>query len=119
MIGQRIKWLRRSANDSQQDLADYLGTSQRSVSHWEVNRTTPDAITISRIADKYETTTDYIIGRTDDPSPILKHTPISEAITDIAAHSNEPMTREDVEALVKNELINIKKELESIRKELQ
>lgn len=116
MIGNRIKELRGKAKESQQKLADFLGTSQRTISHWEVNRTIPDAIALSKIADRYETTTDYLIGRTDDPSPL---NPSSLTITDLAAHSDDPnLTRKDVEAIVSKQISRITKEVEDIRKML-
>lgn len=65
----KIKDLRKDKNMSQQKLADLLGVSRSTVAMWEVSSNEPDHETLSRLADLFGVTVDYLLGRTDDPSP--------------------------------------------------
>lgn len=119
MIGERIRTLGKRFGESQQAMADALGISQRTVGHWEVDRNCPDAITIARIADRYETTTDYVLCRTDDPSLVRERCALTvdrlPVITDIEAHHAHNaalLTREDVVSIVNTAIEQLKKELE-------
>lgn len=60
-----LKLLRREYGISQQLLADTLGISQQSVNHYENREIEPDIATLSQMADYFETSIDYIVGRTD------------------------------------------------------
>ena len=61
----RIKDLREDADLTQQQIADKLFINRRTYSSYELGiRGIPTEI-LSAIADIYDTSTDYIIGRTD------------------------------------------------------
>ena len=67
---QRIQDLRIDSDLSQKQLGEVLHISQRSYSHYE---TGPRGIPIEmliRLADYYDTTIDYLVGRTDNKEPI-------------------------------------------------
>ncbi|MEY8414055.1 helix-turn-helix transcriptional regulator [Lachnospiraceae bacterium 62-26] len=60
----RIKDLREDSDISQKQLADVLGISQRAYSHYENGtRKIPLDILLS-LADYYNCSTDYLLGRT-------------------------------------------------------
>ena len=59
-----LKQLRRSRGISQQKLADLLGISQQSINQYENHSIEPDIDTLSRMASYFETSIDYIVGRT-------------------------------------------------------
>ena len=60
----RIKGLREDSDISQKQLADVLGISQRAYSHYENGtRKIPLDILLS-LADYYNCSTDYLLGRT-------------------------------------------------------
>lgn len=65
-IGKRICDLRTLANETQEDLANFLNCNRASVANYENGKRTPDANTIIKIAKHYNTTTDYILGVTDN-----------------------------------------------------
>lgn len=50
---------------SQQKLANQIGISQQSINKYENHSIEPDIATLIAIADYFDTTTDYLIGRTD------------------------------------------------------
>lgn len=71
MIGSRIKTLRKSKSITQDELALALGLSGKSaVSNYENGYSTPDNEMLSALADYFHVSTDYLLGRTDDPLPV-------------------------------------------------
>ena len=59
-IGEKIKFLRKQKNISQEVLANYLGVSFQAVSKWENGSTMPDVTLIPAIASFFSVTTDEI-----------------------------------------------------------
>ena len=60
-----LKLLRQKHKVSQQMLADAVGVSQQSINKYENHNIEPDIGVLSRIADYFDTSIDYIVGRTD------------------------------------------------------
>lgn len=74
-----FKKLRKSRGLSQKALGDRLGLGQGTVSQWEVGRTMPDLQTVIALADFYGVSTDFLLGRTDNPLSIVpRETPYVE-----------------------------------------
>ncbi len=68
MFSERLKRLRKERGLTQDDLAEELGVSRSSVSGYETNRAAePDYRSLVKIADLFQVSTDYLLGRTDDP----------------------------------------------------
>ncbi|PTM58341.1 DNA-binding XRE family transcriptional regulator [Desmospora activa DSM 45169] len=67
MLGQRLKLLR--GKRTQEDIAKHLGLTRARYSHYENGRSEPDTETLQKFADFYNTSTDYLLGRTDNPNP--------------------------------------------------
>lgn len=65
-IGTRIAELRKASGEKQDELAEVLGCNRGSLANYETGKRTPDIETIIKIAQHYETTTDYILGVTDN-----------------------------------------------------
>lgn len=65
ILGDRIKQLRIKEGLTQQKLADMLNTTKGTVSNYETGYSTPDYETLQKIADFFNVTTDYLLGRTD------------------------------------------------------
>ncbi|GED13768.1 helix-turn-helix domain-containing protein [Aneurinibacillus migulanus] len=68
VLGKRIKYLREKNNFSQKRLAESLGITNVQLSRYETGDRNPDPDTIKKIADFFEVSTDYLLGRTDNPS---------------------------------------------------
>ena len=60
-----LKKLRIERNISQQQLASVIKVSQQSINKYENHETEPNLSTLIMLADYFETSVDYIIGRTD------------------------------------------------------
>lgn len=65
VFGGRLKQLREEAQLTQLDLANKLSLVPSTVSQYESNRRAPDTNTVQRIADLFQVTTDYLLGRSD------------------------------------------------------
>ncbi|MCI8912386.1 MAG: helix-turn-helix transcriptional regulator [Clostridia bacterium] len=62
-IGEIIKELRLEKNISQKKLADAIGVSQKAIDFWERGVNEPKASYIVKLADYFEVSADYILGR--------------------------------------------------------
>lgn len=68
MFAKRLKFLRERAGYSQEALAEILGgITPQQVSRWETGKNVPRQITITRLAEIFNVSTDYLLDRTDDP----------------------------------------------------
>ena len=64
-IGSKIKAERLLKGISQKELADVLGVKQNTVSEYEHNVRQPNYDLLVQIADFFDVTTDYLLGRND------------------------------------------------------
>ena len=62
---QRIQDLRTDANLSQKQLSEILHISQRSYSHYETGSRNIPVEMLIRLANYYDISVDYLVGRTD------------------------------------------------------
>jgi transcriptional regulator with XRE-family HTH domain len=63
MIHKRLEELRNLNNLKQYEVANAIGIVRTTYSSYERGERIPDALTLSRIADYFHVTTDYILGR--------------------------------------------------------
>lgn len=63
MFGDILKKLREQSGVSQKKLAEEIHVSQQTVGSWEVNRTTPNPDLMNRVADYFNVSLDYLLGR--------------------------------------------------------
>lgn len=69
MFAKRLKEARKRKNLLQKELASLLGVSRTTVTSWENGTRVPEFETLQRIADVLEVSVDYLLGRSDNPSP--------------------------------------------------
>lgn len=67
-LPERLKRLRQSMHLSQEQVARLLGVDRSTISSYESNVRQPPLDTLSRIADVFGVSTDYLLGRTSDLS---------------------------------------------------
>lgn len=75
MLGTRLKSLRNSRNLTQADLAKNLDVARTTYAMYEQNKREPDNKTLEIIANYFDVSTDYLLGRTDNPEPFNKKLP--------------------------------------------
>lgn len=76
--------LRYKAGLTQDELAQKLGISKGSVAMWETNKRTPSTGILVRLADLFGVTTDYLLGRSENPAP----EPVSNTSQDTSKTAN-------------------------------
>lgn len=69
-VGQRIKKRRLHLGMSQERLATLAEVSQKQISRYESGSSDPTGDVIVALSHALETSTDYLLGETDDPSPL-------------------------------------------------
>jgi len=71
MVIARLKSLRNSKKLSQKDFAQALKVSQQTVASWESGRTEPSNTALKDIADYFNVSADYLLGRETPKAPAL------------------------------------------------
>ncbi len=66
----RLKDLREDNDVKQKELAEYLNIKQNTYSQYENGKREIPLDTLCKLADYYNTSIDYLIGRTDNPNRI-------------------------------------------------
>ncbi|MGM0256098.1 hypothetical protein IGK67_000776 [Enterococcus sp. AZ093] len=65
---ERVYELSKKQGISVFDLADRLDLSRNSIYSWK--KSSPKAETLQKVADYFDVSVDYLLGRTDTPSPV-------------------------------------------------
>lgn len=68
----RIKDLREDRDLTQKDISKILSISQVAYSYYELNRRSIPLEILSKLADFYNTSIDYLVYRTDEIKPYYK-----------------------------------------------
>ena len=96
----RIKALRKQNGIKQSDLAQLVRVRQTTISNWENEITELDRQSLFTIADYFNVTTDYLLGKSATPDPTLS---IPEALKNVrvAFHRGEfeDLSQEEVDKL--------------------
>ena len=68
-FGDRLIKLRKKSNMTRSDLAKVLKLTYSAVSKYETDMRKPDQDILIKLADLFNVTTDYLLGRTANPNP--------------------------------------------------
>lgn len=68
MLKDRLKELRNKKGMSQRELANFLQLSPSAIAMYETGQREPDSETLKKIADFFNVSIDYLLGRTDLPN---------------------------------------------------
>jgi len=71
-ISENLKKLRTERNISQTTMAQKLNISRQAYNHYETGRNMPPPDSLVKIANFFDVSTDYILQKTDDPTPAKK-----------------------------------------------
>lgn len=66
VFAERLLELRSERGISQAKLAKELGVSFSVVCYWETDRSEPTAVNIVKLADYFNVSADYLLGRTEE-----------------------------------------------------
>lgn len=67
-FSERVKKLRIENGLSQRKLSEMIGMSETGIQNYELKTRTPTMEALTRLADFFDVSTDYLLGRSDDPS---------------------------------------------------
>ena len=67
LLAKRLKELREGRRIYQRELAEILGMSFRGYQNYETGQSEPKLETLIALADYYQVSIDYLVGRTDVP----------------------------------------------------
>ena len=62
-LSENLKLLRRQTGIGQAKLADMIGISPKTVSHWETGYTEPSVDELIKLADVFDVSIDELVGR--------------------------------------------------------
>ena len=65
-MNKKIKQLREARGLSQRDLGRMVGVNASAVNRWESGEKKPELVNLVRLADLFEVTLDYLMGRTEN-----------------------------------------------------
>ncbi len=71
MFSEVLKQLRKDRKVTQTELGNYCGYSHVAVVKWENGQREPSIETLTKIADFFDVTLDYLLGRTE-PKPLTE-----------------------------------------------
>ena len=66
-LGARFKAVRKEKNLTQKQVADGIGVAERQYQYYEYGKNTPSALLLCSLADYFDVSLDYLVGRTDNP----------------------------------------------------
>ncbi|EKN42875.1 DNA-binding protein [Clostridium botulinum CFSAN001627] len=95
-------------------MAKFLNVSKQTVSNWENGNRIPDTLTLSKLADFFNCSVDYILGRSENRNGI-----ISKANIDGSNYEFELDKSIFPNGITREQMINYIKELEERNKELE
>ena len=68
IFGVHLKNLRKSRNVTQKQLALEIGASERGIQQYELGERKPTYDMLIALADYFDVSLDYLVGRSDDPT---------------------------------------------------
>lgn len=66
MFAEKLKELRFFKKITQTELSQVLGVSQQTVGSWETSNSTPNLTMLGKLADYFEVSADYLLGRNEN-----------------------------------------------------
>ncbi|EFX57911.1 helix-turn-helix domain-containing protein [Streptococcus sp. M334] len=98
MIIERLKKLRKEGKLTQKDIAAFLNISQPAYQQFESGKKKMNLETMKKLADFFNVSTDYLLGKTDFPDLDLE-VDIDTAIDNSVAYDGTPITDNDREII--------------------
>lgn len=109
LFGKRLRELRKEKNLTQKDVANFLKISDRTIGYYESGQRKPDPETLQKIADFFNVSVDYLLGRTDIRNPESSFSPLDEEIVEIMKELGPEVTMQfyDLKGMSEEEKENL------------
>ncbi|OXT13387.1 transcriptional regulator [Streptococcus sp. KR] len=98
MFIERLKKLRKKEKLTQKDIATFLNISQPAYQQFESGKKKMNLETMEKLADYFNVSTDYLLGKTDIPDPD-SDIDLDSAIDNSVAYDGTPITDNDREII--------------------
>ena len=85
----RIRELRENIGLRQIDVANATGIDQKTLSNYETGKTNPDSYALIQLADFFDVSIDYLVGRIDFMYPTVNKDDIFKKIDTIKQELND------------------------------
>lgn len=98
----RLRQLRESTGLNQKDFAESIGIKHTTYNGYETGKHKPKSDILVIIADKYNVTVDYLLGKSDRPTPVSESGPIGperQALLDAVKDLDEDTARAVLEVV--------------------
>ena len=99
MFQERLKSLRLEAKLTQKQIAEKLEIGQNTYSYWEKGITLPANKNLQKISEIFNTTTDYLLGNTDNKNSTKFEDDLEESLNTAKAFSGKPISEHDREVM--------------------
>jgi methanogenic corrinoid protein MtbC1 len=96
----RLRELRKLKSLRQKDLADALGLAQTTIANYEQNARFPDESVLHSVADYFDVTLDYLLGRTDRMTSLSELEAEEKAAEGVGGPALSPLAREFLDTLL-------------------
>ena len=90
----RIRELRKQRGLTQNKLAELIGADSNLISRWETGKSKPISLYVQKLAQALGTSTDYLLGDTDDSSPVSGS--ITVSVVKKTSDNNAPVREQSV-----------------------
>jgi len=67
MLAERLKACRKRKNVTQKEVAQFLGISERAYQHYELKTSKPSYDILLSLADYFNVSLDFLVGRNEQP----------------------------------------------------
>ncbi|SFA49987.1 Transcriptional regulator, contains XRE-family HTH domain [Parageobacillus thermantarcticus] len=71
-LGEKLKYLRKQHNWTQEQLAQHLNISRSQISKWENGELLPDVQSLEKLSNLYEVSVDFLIGKHTTKEELLR-----------------------------------------------
>lgn len=69
MLKNRLILLRKKNKKTQEEIAKIIGVTRPAYTAYEIGTRSPDYTILESLADYFDVSTDYLLGRSDNPNP--------------------------------------------------
>lgn len=89
IFGERLRSARELRGLNQRELSEKLGVPPSSIAHFEGGRRKPSFENLHKLANALEVTTDYLLGRAEEPVQLQPSDPLCREITKLGGNDRQ------------------------------
>ena len=86
IFSQRLRFLRKKHRMTQKELADILHYGHTAIVNYESGRNQPSLQDLVKLADFFDVSTDFLLGRSDITNPYISETKILQMLCLLCTH---------------------------------